>query len=143
MYDRLGALAVERDETISQCARRILAQASESSTRPSTMLDDAITALQLVRNSLDLTANPVDVPATSTLSRTAAPRPAPSDAGPPSTGSIAAEEPRPPAREVNVHNAKSNLSRLIGDVGRGEEIVIVHAGTPRARLVAVDDDGST
>lgn len=39
---------------------------------------------------------------------------------------------------VNVHQAKTHLSRLLNDVARGEEIVIAKAGTPVARLVPVD-----
>jgi prevent-host-death family protein len=35
---------------------------------------------------------------------------------------------------VNVHDAKTNLSRLLVRVARGEEIVIARAGTPVARL---------
>ena len=36
---------------------------------------------------------------------------------------------------MNIHEAKTHLSRLLKRVGRGEEIVIAHAGTPVARLV--------
>ena len=35
----------------------------------------------------------------------------------------------------NVHQAKTNLSRLLERVQRGEEIVIGKAGTPVAKLV--------
>lgn len=42
--------------------------------------------------------------------------------------------PRKP-REVNVHEAKTHLSRLLQDVERGEEIIIARAGKPVARLV--------
>jgi prevent-host-death family protein len=38
---------------------------------------------------------------------------------------------------VNVHDAKTNLSRLLAEVERGEEIVIARAGTPCARLIPV------
>ena len=38
---------------------------------------------------------------------------------------------------VNVHEAKTHLSRLLERVERGEEIVIARAGTPVARLVPV------
>jgi prevent-host-death family protein len=38
-------------------------------------------------------------------------------------------------KTVNIHEAKTHLSRLLKRVGRGEEIVIAHAGTPVARLV--------
>lgn len=39
---------------------------------------------------------------------------------------------------VNIHEAKSQLSRLIEAVVSGEEVVIAKAGTPVVRLVAVD-----
>lgn len=42
-------------------------------------------------------------------------------------------------RTVNVHEAKTHLSRLLEDVAGGEEIVIAKAGKPRARLVPIDD----
>ena len=38
---------------------------------------------------------------------------------------------------VNVHRAKTELSRLLEAVERGEDVVIARAGTPVARLVAV------
>jgi prevent-host-death family protein len=36
---------------------------------------------------------------------------------------------------VNVHEAKTQLSRLLQDVEDGEEVVIARNGTPVARLV--------
>ena len=39
------------------------------------------------------------------------------------------------AKIVNVHEAKTHLSRLLRRVAAGEEIVIAKAGTPVARLV--------
>lgn len=39
--------------------------------------------------------------------------------------------------QVNVHEAKSNLSRLIEAAERGEEVVIARAGEPAVRLVRV------
>jgi prevent-host-death family protein len=39
---------------------------------------------------------------------------------------------------VNVHDAKTHLSRLLAEVEAGEEIVIARAGTPVARFVAVE-----
>jgi len=36
---------------------------------------------------------------------------------------------------VNIHEAKTNLSRLLQRVEAGEEIVIARAGTPVAKLV--------
>jgi len=38
---------------------------------------------------------------------------------------------------VNIHEAKTHLSRLLADVAAGDEIVIAKAGTPVARLVPV------
>jgi prevent-host-death family protein len=37
--------------------------------------------------------------------------------------------------QVNVHEAKTQLSRLLARVEAGEEVVIARAGTPIARLV--------
>ena len=37
-------------------------------------------------------------------------------------------------RVVNVHEAKTNLSKLLQEVERGEEILIGRAGEPVARL---------
>ena len=39
------------------------------------------------------------------------------------------------SRHVNVHAAKTHLSRLLEDVEAGEEIVLARAGRPVARLV--------
>jgi prevent-host-death family protein len=39
-------------------------------------------------------------------------------------------------RQVNVHEAKTQLSRLLQEVEDGEEIVIARNGRPVARLVA-------
>lgn len=36
---------------------------------------------------------------------------------------------------VNIHEAKTHLSRLLARVSKGEEIVIAKAGRPVARLV--------
>lgn len=43
-------------------------------------------------------------------------------------------------RQVNIHEAKTHLSRLVEEAARGDEIVIAKAGKPVARLVAIDDD---
>nr|WP_314624068.1 type II toxin-antitoxin system Phd/YefM family antitoxin [uncultured Noviherbaspirillum sp.] len=40
-------------------------------------------------------------------------------------------------RVVNIHDAKTNFSKLIDAVGRGEAIVIAKAGQPAARLVPI------
>jgi prevent-host-death family protein len=37
--------------------------------------------------------------------------------------------------EVNIHEAKTHLSRLLERVAMGEEVVIAKAGTPVAKLV--------
>jgi prevent-host-death family protein len=39
---------------------------------------------------------------------------------------------------VNVQDAKTRLSELLHRVERGEEVVIARAGTPVARLTAID-----
>jgi prevent-host-death family protein len=39
--------------------------------------------------------------------------------------------------EVNVHEAKTHLSRLLERVAMGEEVIIAKAGTPVAKLVPV------
>jgi prevent-host-death family protein len=39
--------------------------------------------------------------------------------------------------EVNVHEAKSNLSKLIVRAEAGEEVIIARAGRPAVRLVPV------
>jgi prevent-host-death family protein len=43
--------------------------------------------------------------------------------------------------EVNVHEAKTHLSRLLAQVERGEEVIIARSGEPIARLVAVKRGG--
>jgi prevent-host-death family protein len=39
---------------------------------------------------------------------------------------------------VNVHEAKTHLSRLLERIERGEEVVIARAGTPVAKLVPIE-----
>ncbi len=39
------------------------------------------------------------------------------------------------SKQVNIHRAKTELSKLIGDVLAGEEVVIAKAGKPVAKLV--------
>lgn len=41
------------------------------------------------------------------------------------------------AKSHTIHSAKTNLSRLIKRVSRGESVVIARGSTPVARLVAV------
>ena len=43
---------------------------------------------------------------------------------------------------VNIHEAKTHLSRLIERVLAGEEIVIARGGTPVAKLVPIEKRGS-
>lgn len=38
---------------------------------------------------------------------------------------------------INIHEAKTHLSRLVEDVAAGEEVIIAKAGRPVARLVAL------
>ena len=40
-------------------------------------------------------------------------------------------------RTINVHEAKTHLSRLLDDVRAGEEIILAKAGKPYARLVPI------
>ncbi|HKM47489.1 MAG TPA: type II toxin-antitoxin system Phd/YefM family antitoxin [Terriglobales bacterium] len=40
--------------------------------------------------------------------------------------------------EVNIHDAKTHLSRLLERVAMGEEVIIAKAGTPVAKLVPVE-----
>jgi antitoxin (DNA-binding transcriptional repressor) of toxin-antitoxin stability system len=42
---------------------------------------------------------------------------------------------------VNIHEAKTHLSRLIAQVSQGEEVVIAKAGKPIARLSAFGGEG--
>ena len=42
---------------------------------------------------------------------------------------------------VNVHEAKTNLSRLLAQVEAGEEVVIARNGKPVARLVKCQQQG--
>lgn len=46
---------------------------------------------------------------------------------------------KPDKTVINVHEAKTHLSRLLARVERGEEIVIARAGRPVARLVRYDE----
>lgn len=42
---------------------------------------------------------------------------------------------------LNVHDAKTNLSRLLARVEKGEEVLIARAGRPVARLSPVGEPG--
>ncbi len=39
--------------------------------------------------------------------------------------------------QINIHEAKTNLSRLVEEVARGAEIIIAKSGKPVARLVPI------
>jgi prevent-host-death family protein len=41
-------------------------------------------------------------------------------------------------RIINVHDAKTQLSRLLDDVRAGEEIILAKAGKPYAKLVPIE-----
>ena len=41
---------------------------------------------------------------------------------------------------VNIHEAKTHLSRLVERAAAGEEIIIARGGKPVAKLVAIDHD---
>lgn len=42
-------------------------------------------------------------------------------------------------QSVNIHEAKTHLSRYVDQAAAGEEIIIARAGKPVARLVALQD----
>ncbi len=44
-------------------------------------------------------------------------------------------------KQVNVHQAKTQLSQLLADVENGEEVVIARAGKPIARIVKEQPTG--
>jgi prevent-host-death family protein len=41
---------------------------------------------------------------------------------------------------VNIHEAKTHLSRLLDRVHKGEEIILAKSGKPYAKLVPLDND---
>ncbi len=127
LFDALEALAATNDETVSHAARRLLSDGTGPRGNSSGGLDDAIAILQRLRRSA--ATGPTQREPFSPLGELATP---------PTEDRPATPAPESPARTVNVLNAKANLSRLLADVARGEEIVIAHAGT-RARLVPADD----
>jgi len=47
------------------------------------------------------------------------------------------------AEIVNMHNAKTHLSKLVAQVEQGEEFVIARGGRPCARLVPIEPTGPT
>ncbi len=40
--------------------------------------------------------------------------------------------------QINIHQAKTQLSRLVERAAKGEDIIIAKAGKPVARLTAID-----
>jgi prevent-host-death family protein len=42
-------------------------------------------------------------------------------------------------RQINIHEAKTHLSRLVEEAAAGEEIVIAKAGKPVARLMPMPE----
>ena len=44
--------------------------------------------------------------------------------------------------KINIHEAKTHLSRLIEDVANGSELLIAKGGRPMARLVPLGRDDS-
>jgi len=44
--------------------------------------------------------------------------------------------------KINIHQAKTHLSRLIEDVASGDEVLIAKGGRPMARLVPLGRDDS-
>jgi prevent-host-death family protein len=43
--------------------------------------------------------------------------------------------------EVNIHEAKTHLSRLLARVADGEEVIIARSGEPVARIVPIERKG--
>lgn len=46
----------------------------------------------------------------------------------------------PETHQYNVHEAKTHLSRILEEVGAGEEVVISKAGEPVAKVVPIRKD---
>lgn len=40
-------------------------------------------------------------------------------------------------KAINIHEAKTNLSRIVEEVAAGEEIIIAKAGKPKIKLVPI------
>lgn len=43
-------------------------------------------------------------------------------------------------RSVNIHEAKTHLSRLVEEAANGKPFVIAKAGKPKVKVVAIDED---
>jgi hypothetical protein len=117
LFQRLETLAVERNESVSQAARRLISHGLEPGGRNT--IDEAIATLMSVRDHYP-------------------PRKRSTGATGHESGAVRQSAPK----RIEILNAKTDLQRLIADVSRGDEFVITHAGAPRARLVAVDDRSS-
>lgn len=44
-------------------------------------------------------------------------------------------------RIINVHEAKTHLSKILDQVHQGEEVILAKGGRPYAKLVPINDDG--
>ena len=42
-------------------------------------------------------------------------------------------------RLINIHEAKTKLSRIAEDVAAGEEIIVAKAGKPKMKLIPIDN----
>lgn len=42
-------------------------------------------------------------------------------------------------RSINIHEAKTNLSRIAEEVAAGEEVIVAKAGKPKMKLVPIDN----
>lgn len=45
-------------------------------------------------------------------------------------------------RNINIHEAKTHLSRILEDVAAGESVIIAKAGTPIAKIVPLTAERS-
>ncbi len=43
-------------------------------------------------------------------------------------------------RSINMHEAKTNLSRIAEEVAAGEEIIVAKAGKPKMKLIPISKD---
>jgi prevent-host-death family protein len=43
--------------------------------------------------------------------------------------------------QINIHQAKTQLSKLVEEAAQGKEIIIAKAGKPMARLLALEQTG--
>ena len=118
LYQRLEALAVDCNESVSQAARRLLSEGLEIPDEQA--IDRAIATLLLVRNQLSRRG---DAPVATTPA-----------AAPASAKAV---------RTIDLFNAKTDLQHLVDEVARGDEIVITYAGSRRARLVGMPRTDTT